>query len=304
MREVAPGWLDIDKFARSPKANMSVLMAWRSVLRHLPATAASNFIDDPDKDLQVVPANGGAEADSAPLVFVFCGAGQQFAIPLNMIHRWLGRLRAHIVYLKDRKDCLYVMGVSSLGRDYATSIAALRRLIDQLGAPSVHCMGNSAGVYGALQMGLDLGAQSVLCLAGPTELVPRSAGTLRGVTDIDSAMLTVRGRYESAHVYPRIRHIYGGANDRDREQAELLAGMEGVELVPLADWPHHLVIDALIETGEFDTNLNWLLETKAVTNPNPIAPPSERLVSYPTRPPRASKGPLWRLLRYVAPQLR
>ena len=169
-REVGPGWLDIAKYAQSPKLDMSMLMAWRTVLRHLPATAASKFIDDPDKDLQVVPADGGAETDGAPLILVFCGTGQRFAIPNNMIHRWLGRIGAHIVYIRDHKKRFYVMGVSSLGHDYATSIAALRRIIDQLGARSVHCMGESAGVYGALQMGLDLGAQSVLCLAGPTEL--------------------------------------------------------------------------------------------------------------------------------------
>ena len=313
-REVAPGWLDIAKYAQSPKADMSVLKAWRTVLRHLPATAASNFIDDSYQDLQVVPADGGAEADSAPapIVFVFCDSGQRFAIPLNMIHRWLGRIGAHIVYLRDFRKLFYVTGVSSLGRNYATSIVALRRLIDKLGARSVHCMGDSAGVYGALQMGLDLGAKSVLCLSGPTELTApkmpkimrQFAKKLPNAKALDPAMLTVRGRYESSPIYPRIRHIYGGAHDRDREEAERLAGMEGVELVRLAGWPHHMVIDALMETGEFDAHLNWLLEADAVTNPDPAAQPSWSLGSDGTEPPPASQGPFSRLLGYLAPQWR
>ncbi len=125
------------------------------------------------------------------------GLGNDLQSAINMIHRWLGRIGAHIVYLRDRKNQFYVMGVSSLGHDYATSIAALRRLIDQLGARSVHCMGELAGVYGALQMGLDLGAQSVLCLSGPTELTaPKHAKRLRGVKALERAMLTARGRYE------------------------------------------------------------------------------------------------------------
>ena len=200
-REVAPGWLDIDEYARSPKADMSMLKAWRTVLRHLPA-AANNFIDDPDKDLQVLPAGAGTEADGAPIVFVFCGHGQRLGIPLNMIHRWLGRIGAHVVYLKDFRKLFYVKGVASLGADYTTSVTALRRLVDKFTARSVHCMGDSAGAYGALQMGLDLGAQSVLCLAGPTDLtVPRITRKLfqrlHKSSVLEPEMMTVRGRYES-----------------------------------------------------------------------------------------------------------
>jgi len=326
-REVAPGWLDIAKYAQSGEARPSVLKAWRTVLRHLPAPAAGNFIDDPDKDLQVVPA---AEGAGAPIVFVFCNCHHRFAIPLNMIHRWLGRIGAHIVYLRDFRDLFYVMGVQSLGGDYAGSIAALRRLTEELGARSVHCMGDQAGVYGALHMGLDFGAQSVLCLTGPTDLTaykmpktmakrlraakapahiltriarrlraakaatqfmpiakgrrepgntahpnPKIVENLRELkAELDPAMLTVRGRYESAPIYPRIRHVYGGDHNRHREQAERLAGMEGMELVPLADWPHHLVIDALLERGQFDAHLAWLLQAEAVVNPHSAARPS------------------------------
>ena len=62
-------------------------------------------------------------------------------------------------------------------------------------------------------------------------------------------MLDLRYRYESSASYPRVRHVYGAAHDVDREEAERLAGLEGIELVALPDWTEHLVIDALIRVG-------------------------------------------------------
>lgn len=269
--DIAPGWLDVARYANSSWAKEPILQAWRTILRHLPVEAPTPFADDREKDVQVVPA--GAHAGGAPIIFVFCGHGQRFAIPLNMIHRWLGALGAHVVYLRDFRKLFFLSGISSLGGKYTTSIKALGKLSDDLGASSIHCVGNSAGVLGAMQMGLDLGAQSVLCLAGTTGFTSRKRGSAfrRIATDLprwssfDPAMLDLRYRYESAASYPRVRHVYGAAHDVDREEAERLAGLEGIELVPLAGWTEHLVIDALMETGEFVPALTWALGAKAIS---------------------------------------
>src|SRR6185312_2466956 len=90
--EVGPGWLDIARYANSEWAKAPILQAWRTVLRHLPAQAPTPFNDDREKDVQIVPAGARASAKGAPIIFVFCGHGQRFAIPLNLIHRWLGAL--------------------------------------------------------------------------------------------------------------------------------------------------------------------------------------------------------------------
>jgi acyl carrier protein len=267
-KEIAPGWLDVARYANSASAKIPILKAWRTVLRHLPEAPAGEFADDRDKDFQVVPAG-----ENAPhLILVFCGHGHRFAIPLNMIHRWLRPLGAHIVYLRDFRKLFYLSGVRSLGRDYASTVAAFRKLIDELGATSVHTMGNSAGVYGALQMGLDLRAQSVLCLAGMTgftqsksRLLERVARELPKGSGFDPAMLDLRYRYESASSYPRIRHVYGAANDVDRMEAERLGGLDGSELVSLPSWEEHLVIDALIGSNEFVPTLEWMLRAKAIS---------------------------------------
>ena len=136
-------------------------------------------------------------------------------MPLNSVHRSLTRIGAHIVYLRDFRKFYYLAGISSLGSDYAASVEALDKLIhDRLHADLVHCIGNSAGVYGALQMGLDLGARSVLCLAGPTRLTrsdvaERLARQMPEIIARTPAMLDVRSRYDFASTRPRVRLLYG-----------------------------------------------------------------------------------------------
>jgi len=287
--DVGPGWLDIARYANSQWAKAPILQAWRTVLRHLPEAPADGFADDRSKDLQVVPAPSGAQSGKVPIVFVFCGHGQRFSLPLNIIHRWLASLGAHIVYLRDFRKLFYLSGIASLGSDYATSIKGLRKLSADLGASSIHCLGNSAGVFGAMQMGLDLEAQSVLCLAGTTGFTSRKRGSaFRRVAEdlprwsgVDPVMLDLRYRYESSASYPRVRHVYGAAHDVDREEAERLAGLEGIELVALPDWTEHLVIDALIESEEFVPALRWMFGAEAVSK-NVAAP----------RTPVGKPGPL------------
>jgi acyl carrier protein len=287
--DVGPGWLDIARYANSQWAKAPILQAWRTVLRHLPEAPADGFADDRSKDLQVAPAPKGAQSGKVPIVFVFCGHGARFSLPLNIIHRWLASLGAHIVYLRDFRKLFYLSGIASLGSDYATSIKGLRKLSADLGASSIHCLGNSAGVFGAMQMGLDLEAQSVLCLAGTTGFTSRKRGSafrrvaadLPRWSGVDPVMLDLRYRYESSPSYPRVRHVYGAAHDVDREEAERLAGLEGIELVPLPGWTEHLVIDALIESEEFVPALRWMFGAEAVSK-NVAAP----------RTPIGKSGPL------------
>jgi hypothetical protein len=185
----------------------------------------------------------------------------------------------------------FLSGVTSLGADYASTIDGLRRIARDLGASTIHTMGNSGGGLGAVQMGLDLGAQSVLCLAGNMGLVPRLR---RRVADefpksksFEPAMLDPRYRYESSSVYPRIRLIYGDAHKVDRSEAARFKGLEGVELLPLPGWKEHLVIDDLIGKNEFVPTLEWMLAAKAVSRgegaPTPLGKAGPLPVSSKTR---------------------
>ena len=255
-----------------------VLDAWRALLRHLPNDGPSTFKDDPGKDVQIVSAGTGRRA-RVPVLLAFCGMAHRFWVPLNLIHVWLSRLGVHIVYVRDFRRIFYLRGVRSLGTDYATSVAALSRIVGELGASSLHCIGSSSGSFGALHMGLDLGARSVLCLAGPTRLdnaLPAIRRTLEreipADAELDAAMLDLRGRYDAAAVHPRIRHIHGGANDVDRLEGENLVGLEGVEMVSLDGFENHAVLEHLIATGTLNSQLGWLLSAGNSSGPRLAAP--------------------------------
>src|SRR5438128_681288 len=62
--------------------------------------------------------------------------------------------------------------VRSLGPTRDATLASLRRFIAFREGRRVVCIGNSAGGFAALDYGLALGADAVLCIAGQTNLTP------------------------------------------------------------------------------------------------------------------------------------
>src|SRR5262249_44224483 len=132
-----------------------------------PADGQHPFHDDLTKDVQIVQRE---HADAA--VLAFCGVGQKLGAPLPVVHRWLGKLPAHVVYLPDFQNSFYINGIRSLGQDRPATLKALREIVRRLGARRIFCYGCSAGTLGALQYGVALEAEAVLCLAGSVNLSP------------------------------------------------------------------------------------------------------------------------------------
>ena len=131
-KEIAPGWLDMVRYANALSVKIPILKAWRTELRHLPEAPAGEFADT-RQGLSGGSRRRERAGRGAHIIFVFCGLGHRCAIPLNMIHRWLRPLGAHIVYLRDFRKLFYLSGVRSFGRDYVSAVAAFRKLIDELG---------------------------------------------------------------------------------------------------------------------------------------------------------------------------
>ncbi|MBY0277390.1 hypothetical protein K2Z84_18830 [Candidatus Binatia bacterium] len=237
-------------------------------LEHLPPAAAGMpFRDDTARDFQLVRH---PDPGRRPLILVFCGLAQRFAMPLNLAHRWFARLGAHVAYLRDLRRAYYLAGIQSLGQDYAASCAALRDVARSLDASGIVCVGNSAGTFGALSLGLDLQAAGVLCLSGPTRLDQSRADVERSFAAAGMSIATVppehfdlRQRFALTPRRPRVRHVHGAGNDVDRSEGENLAGIAGVELLPIAGWERHSVVEALIPSGAFDGHLRWLVGTTA-----------------------------------------
>jgi hypothetical protein len=219
------------------------------------------FSDRRLESVQVVERTG-----AETVVILFCDKYHGLGVSLSVIHRWLGRLPASLVYVRDFRRLYYLAGVSELGSDREATIAALGALARRLGARRILCYGNSAGSFAALDYGAALAAEAVLALAGPTNLLPEFNAYLRWMSSAErvreiapSTVADLRQVYAAGTAAARLRIVYGEHDWDDRLQAENLAGLPKVELRPVEDYFGHNVSMELIRRGQFEESLDWLV---------------------------------------------
>jgi hypothetical protein len=238
-------------------------------------SAYSAFKDDPTKDVQIVARNSDVVA------LLFCGGGAihsfNLGLPLPLIHRWLTRLPASLIYLRDFENVYFLDGVRSLGSSRDATLTELRRIIASLNARTIVCYGISAGGFAALDFGLDLGADAVVCMAGFTNVSPEfNAYTVREKKSLamrsrfPDACLDMREAYSNAARPPRVCLVHGQNNWDDRIQAEHMAGLSSVTLCAFENCEEHNVIVPAIIREDFDGLLDWLVRA-----------PKEQLLSLP-----------------------
>ena len=235
------------------------------VPRHLPELLS--FRDDPSVEIQVV-----RRSDCDAVLLCFCARKGTLGLPLNFVHEWLGRLPVNLIYIKDFSELYGTRGYSSLGRDMRSCVAALRRLAGDIGGKRIYTLGVShSGGYAALCYGLAVGAESVLSLAGATEL-PRdfnerlkSASLFDSVEGIRKNAGDLRELYYGMERKPRVLFAFSEEHSTDRQQAERMAGLPNVELIPVSHYSQHNVVHPLIRQGRFLTLLFRLLSATALS---------------------------------------
>jgi len=233
-----------------------------TVLDHLPmAGMPLPFEDDRKKDVQIVARN-----PAKTVLLFFCGDGHKLGLPLPLVHCWLGRLNASLIYLRDFQRCNYLRGVLSLGSTREESLVGLRNIVASLGAERIVCCGNSSGVFGALSYGLDLGAEVVLSMGGVTNLTPefnasslweQKAIKLRA--DMPKMELDMRRSYASSSHPPRVHLVYGEGFWQDRMHAQHLGNLPSVTLHAVDNFNEHNTIIELIKRNRFEAMLHWLV---------------------------------------------
>lgn len=245
------------------KINKRPLKRLHVLLRNRPKNGDSRrvFKDDPSRDVQVVSTKS---PKGKPLVIAFTARTHMLGGPLNVIQCWFEHLDVNVVYLKDLDDLYYLNGIKSFG-SYNQTIIELGNIIEELEARSVHCVGTSAGGFGALNLGLDLQAKGILCLAGPSRideslnsLIERWKSKVSSSAGPAPELLHPKIRYMACQEAPKVRLVYGNENARDRAEATRLLGIKNVEHLELKDCSEHSVVVPLVERRQFLSNLRWL----------------------------------------------
>jgi hypothetical protein len=268
----AAGRLDLTEYAarhlaaRYPDLTyLSNLVALFDAMPHYLA-APLGFCDDLAADVQVV-RRPGCDA----VLLCFCARSGTLGLPLNFVHQWLGRLPISLIYLKDFRDLYGARGFPSLGPDRASSVSAMRRLAEELGAKRVYALGVSLGGYPALYYGLAVGADAVLSLGGATDLTPQFNEQHGLMTDVHRYMLQtepdyaedLRQLYAASSRPPRLLLAFSGGNRRDRTFAEHMTGLANVELISVGDYTQHNVVQPLVLEGRLILLLSRLLGDSA-----------------------------------------
>lgn len=237
---------------------LSYFRSMAIVLEHLPPREPGHDADltvDAGRGVQIVRRPGDADA----VLFAFTGRYGSLGVPLQLLHRWFGRLPAHIIYLRDPLDNAFELGLPGLASDRAGTVRSLLRIADELGASRICCYGNSTGGYGALRYGLDMNARAVLAFGAVTTLTDTVWRERVGARRPFVAGPDLRPLYEAATSRPRVRLVFGGDNAFDVDQARRLEDVPGVTLEVVPSWAGHNVFLDLIERGRYAKLLADLL---------------------------------------------
>lgn len=236
------------------------LIDLRSLLGSI-AGSVTPLTDDPAADVQIV-----AVPDATCVLFVFTDINHCFHTPIAAIHPLFHRLGFSLVYLRDFHRMFYLGGIRSLGDGYRATIRELRRIAQTIGAPRIACVGTSGGSYGAIRVGLDLRADAVLSIAGPTvidESIPMilERERQRGLVaePIDTTRLDLAALYASSATTPQVRLLFGADNEQDRREAVNMSGLPTVELCPIPGVWQHAVLPYLLREDALDRHLHWLI---------------------------------------------
>jgi amino acid adenylation domain-containing protein len=235
----------------------------RRILSNLPAEDARTaaFADD-GSDVQLVVHHPRADT----LCLVFAGHNHSFGLPTPILHRWLGRLPAHIVYLRDFRRCHYLQGLQAFGEGRAATLAALDHIRRELRVTRLVCWGHSSGAIAALQYGLELSAEAVVSVSGPINFTRDFNVYLRWswlasrLRRIAAQSLTdIRQAWLERQRVPRTLLVYGDNYWDDRLQADYLRGIPSITHLPIENHADHHAVREIVRRGWYPKLLEWLV---------------------------------------------
>ncbi len=242
--------------ARFPEADF--LAKLDDILNAAPPvpTGAAPFRDKLGAAVQFVPAR---RPDEKVLLVCFCGKGGQIGMPVNYFHRWTQRVPAHVLYLRDMTRDFFTSGIAELGPDWVSLLEFIRGLAGALGIERLATYGHSMGGFPAIRAGVELPVARAASVSGRADhdTVQADRGAVEAARQRWIRMIGTLP--EAAAPPPEIACAYGAGNSIDAGDAQALAGLAGVRLVPLPGHRLHNAGIKLATSGGLERMLAWLV---------------------------------------------
>jgi hypothetical protein len=204
------------------------------------------------------------------VIIVFTGIDSRFWLSLMLLHGFLKRLPAHIIYLKDLRQYNFFDGLASIATGYDGLLKALRRGVQALGADDVHVLAISAGGFAGLRYAMGLKAKSFLGMSIRSDFSERSLAGMdpffrreelrRAAPNMFMDLKPLLAR----SCWPERIILYCGENNSgDRYHSERLADLPNVEINLIKKLTSHNVISALLANGTFEQVLAKFISAKS-----------------------------------------
>jgi tetratricopeptide (TPR) repeat protein len=211
--------------------------------------------DDKSAEVQI---QRKPEARATLLVFATL-TGNFMMLPLAMLDALLADLPLNVVYLRDTTSVTQgLRGLRSLGPTLDDTLARLKALVSELGAPELITLGASGSGLSAIRYAARLGASRAVtfgALATPVSEAPAAGSSLQSRQRLPK--VPPQGSFRdvatelSAAPDLTVEFHYGADCELDSVHAARLQGVPGITFLPAMGVEHHYVALSTIARGDF-----------------------------------------------------
>ncbi len=236
---------------RLPPAGQNALMELYHRIRagRRIANAAGFDVDEKASEILVAPTPGARR-----VILVFASGRVRYQEIDNPILQRRGDVS--LIFIRDRHRLGNLAGIAGLGANYQDCIEGFQRIIAQLGASEIFCIGHSYSGYLALRFGLELGAKRVLATSPFTSLPMEMPERPVAPPELMGPLAPL---YFAAEKRPQVTLCYGAENEQDCWMAEQMRQVLGVTLLPIPGISDHNSLFELNRTNRFGQLIEALL---------------------------------------------
>jgi hypothetical protein len=195
----------------------------------------------------------------APVLIIFSGLSDNFAVPPPTFDRFLAALGASAIFMSDKNRLCFAAGAKGMGLNFDQTIAYLREKLAELQCTRLVTLGTSAGGYAAMLYGLNMRAHTVLGFGSVTNATPEYLSTdprgrlaaKRAARQVEPKNLDVRPRIVDPANTTDVHLYYGEGMEVDSRNSKHLEGLPRVALHPMMNFDQHQVLRELVLRGQF-----------------------------------------------------